>query len=150
MNYAELEKKIKSMTAHDIIMAMVEGLRQPRTVIDMDDFGYIKDSICYGCAATNAILHIMEAGDEEAVDHVHGRASFAYGTLEKFELAIDQLRKGRVHLYNYYAELYDLAKIVPMPGLELPPLRNNYMSRYKGKQLNEYVKLAEYQLTVNQ
>lgn len=145
INYKEVEEKIRTMTAHDIIMAMVEGVRNPRTVIDMDDFGYIKDSICYGCAATNAILHIMEAGDEEAVDHVRGRESEGYraSALWPFEDAIDCLRRGRVGYYNLYAEYCGIALITPIPGQLLPILLDNYTE----EQLQEYVKLAEYQLT---
>src|SRR5690606_17130474 len=145
MNYKELEKKVKSMTAHDIIMAMVEGLRNPRTKIDMDTFGGIRDGICYGCAATNAILHIMDAEEEEVRDHILECESHAYRTLNLsiFENAIDYLRRGMVDLYNQYASHLGIAQVTPMLGLELPSLSNNYTE----EQLQEYVKLAKYQLT---
>lgn len=147
INYQELEKKVKSMSAHDIIMAMVEGLRNPRTEIDMDDFGKIEDGICYGCAATNAILHIMDAGyEEDDVDHIFRRkydASWPL-TLKKFEIAIDRLRKGWVNIYNRYAEAYGFAQITPIHGQELPYLDNDYTE----KDLQEYEKLAKYQLTI--
>lgn len=146
MNYTEFEKKVKSMNAHDIIMAMVEGLRTPRTKIDMLTFGEIEDGICYGCAATNAILHIVDANKEEVVDHIRDRKFDADGAraLEQFEIEIDWLRRGMVDQYNQYAKYYDFAPITPMPGLELPPLYDDYTE----EQLQQYEKLAKYQLTV--
>ena len=146
MNYAEFEKKVKSMTAHDIIMTMVEGLRQPRTKIDMNTFGLIKGGICYGCAATNAILHIMNANEEEVKDHVlecEERISSTSSFLDRFEMGIDRLRRGWVDEYNRQAMYFDFAQITPMPGLDLLRLGNNYTE----EQLQQYEKLAKYQLT---
>jgi hypothetical protein len=154
MNYAELEKKVKTMSAHDIIMAMVEGLRSPRTRIDMHSFGYImRGGVCYGCAATNAILHIMEAKEYEVADHIRDRVPIDYlafimckvdSFLNTFELAIDLLRCGCVAQYNQYAADFGIAQITPMPGQKLPWLYNDYTE----DQLQEYEKLAKYQLTV--
>lgn len=143
MNYQEFENKVKSMTAHDIIMAMVDGLRQPRTKIDMDDFGCVEDGICYGCAATNTILHIMNANEEEAMYHILRRKYDASmpPALDKFEIAIDHLREGEVDLYNRYAKDCGIAQITPMPGQELPYLDDDYTE----DQLQQYEKLAEYQ-----
>lgn len=146
MNYTELEKKVKSMSAHDIIMAMVDGLRSPRTVIDMSTFGSIRMGICFGCAATNAILHIMDVDKEkEVVDHILECESQAYSllVLGQFENAIDCLRRDRVDLYNRYAMNGGFAPITPIPGQELPWLGDNYTEN----QLKEYEKLAKYQLT---
>src|SRR5690606_21457874 len=114
MNYKEFENKVKSMTAHDIIMAMVDGLRNPRTKIDMDTFGKMEDGICYGCAATNAILSIMDANTaEEVVAHVLNTAYMCYRSdfRYQFENAIDHLRRGSVILYNQYAVQYGFAQI---------------------------------------
>lgn len=145
MNYKEFEKKVKSMSAHDIIMAMVEGLRQPRTEIDMGTFGDMEDGICYGCAATNAILNIMEVKEDEIKDYIYGCESFADKPSEvcMFESAIDCLRQGNVYQYNRYAMNVGFALIATMPGQVLPRLENDYTE----EQLQEYVKLAEYQLT---
>lgn len=145
MNYTEFENKIKSMNAHDIIMAMVEGLRKPRTKIDMATFGRMRDGICYGCAATNAILHIMKAREDELENYIIVPQYRAYllSAVYIFESAIDWLRRGRVGMYNLDAKYYGFAKITPIPGLELPCLENDYTE----DQLQEYVKLAEYQLT---
>ncbi len=146
MNYTEFEEKVKSLTAHDIIMAMVDGLRNPRTVINMKSFGHMEGGICYGCAATNTILHIMDANTaEKVVVHIFGRKNDAYKAfaLNKFEKAIDSLRYGDVDGYNQYAADCGIAQITPMPGLELPPLYDDYTE----EQLQKYEKLAKYQLT---
>src|SRR5690606_19420730 len=97
MNYTEFENKVKSMTAHDIIMSMVDGLRYPRTEIDMWTFGAIEEGVCYGCAATNAILHIMGVDNYEYVNE-HIRTSLGNKNrppfVTQFEHAIDRLRCG--------------------------------------------------------
>src|SRR5690606_29411818 len=116
MNYQEFENKVKSMSAHDIIMSMVDGLRNPRTKIDMSTYGLIINGICYGSAATNAILHIMDAKEEEVKDHIHTSQSWNNCPLvvSQFELAIERLRKGYVHLYNrFFALECGFAPITP-------------------------------------
>ena len=147
MNYEQFEKKVKSMTANDIIMAMVKGLRKPRTIIDMETFGRMENRICYGCAATNAVLQIMKADEEEVMEHIIGHASEVYisSAAYQFELAIDGLKNGKVDLYNKYAINAGFAQIKPIPGVKkLPCLWDDYTE----EQLQEYVKLAKYQLTV--
>lgn len=131
------------MSAHDIIMAMVEGLKNPKTKINMNTYGEIREDVCFGCAATNAILHIMDANEDEVKSHVTDRSSrYAHPErmLDAFECAIDSLRCGYVFLYNYLAPTYRFAPITPMPGQELPKLGDDYTD----EQLQEYVKLAEY------
>lgn len=144
IDYKKFEEKVKSMSAYEIIMSMVEGLRNPKTEIDMGTFGEIRDGVCFGCAATNAILNIMDVGTEqEVVDHIFGRRSRDYkgSTLWQFENAIDQLRQGGVGCYNEYAREFGFVQITPIPGEKLPRLSNNYTE----EQLQEYVKLAKYQ-----
>jgi len=59
-----LTEKIKSMTAKEHIMNMVEGLRNPMTVINMDTFGEKReDGVCFGCAATNSICRLIGSID---------------------------------------------------------------------------------------
>ncbi len=144
INYQEFEEKIKSMSAYDIIMAMVEGLRNPKTRIDMSTFGLMIEGICFGCAATNAILHIMDANGEEVKSHVTYASIYDDYPLYGFESAINDLRCGLLVTYNANATRLGLARITPMPGQILPVLRNDYTE----EELQEYVKLAEYQLTV--
>lgn len=145
MEYKQFENKVKSMTAHDIIMAMVEGLRNPRTVIDMKSFGHMEGVICYGGAATNAILHIMEASKEEVEDYVRDRGSLVYRPFFVYllEVVIDRLRRGDVYQLNRYATNFGIAQINPIPGVKFPYLDTDYTE----EELQAYVILAEYQLT---
>lgn len=139
------------MSSHDIIMAMVDGLEKPRTEIKMEFYGIFNDGICYGCAATNAILHIMDANKEEVEAHImtaRGRHSAPimdanHWFLTRFERALDRLRQGEITYYNDYAIEGGFAQITPIPDQELPCLNNDYTE----KELQEYVKLAKYQLT---
>lgn len=146
ISYKEIEEKIKSMSAHDIIMAMVEGLRNPKTKIDMSTFGEIRGEVCYGCAVTNAIMHIIDANENEVKSHVIRRSAYAFSGsfLSEFESAIDYLRMGYAHYYNSCAMQAGFAQITPMPGQKLPELGDYYTK----DQLQEYEKLAKYQLTI--
>lgn len=63
---------VQTMSAHDIIMAMVEGLRNPVTKIRMSTFGSLdrdKDNsiVCYGCAATNTICKLAGIKNQRLV-----------------------------------------------------------------------------------
>src|SRR5690606_23181564 len=94
-----------------------------------DTFGKMEDGICYGCAATNAILHIMEVKeDEEVKDHIRTFPDYRLCPpfVTHFESAIDFLRRGRVDDYNYFAAKLGIAQITAMPGQELPRLGNDY------------------------
>ena len=146
ISYAGFEQKVKTMSAHDIIMAMVEGLRNPKTKIDMSTFGEIRREVCYGCAVTNAILHIIDADENEVKSHVTRRSAYAFSGsfLSEFESAIDYLRMGYAHYYNSCAMQAGFAQITPMPGQKLPYLDDDYTEA----QLQEYEKLAKYQLTI--
>jgi hypothetical protein len=118
-----LVDKIQSMTAKEIILTMVESLRNPVTKIDMSTFGFKdvfgengKKNICYGCAATNTICKIggfdpsivLDVDEYRQYRHVE-----IYDPTEicdfkciimQFEWAIDALRMGNIDLYNEYAE----------------------------------------------
>lgn len=146
IDYKKFEEKVKSMSAYDIIMAMVNGLRDPKTRIDMSTFGSIREGICYGCVAANAVLHIMDANKEEVKSHVHYRQKYEKydnSPLRAFEYAINDLRCGLLGSYNASATRLGLARITPMPGQKLPKLRDDYTE----EQLQQYEKLAKYQLT---
>lgn len=56
MNFKE---KIRNLTAPEIIRAMVEGLKNPAVKIQMATFGTVANGVCYGCAATATIAHLM-------------------------------------------------------------------------------------------
>ena len=143
------------MTAKEIIMAMVEGLRNPVAKIYMQSFGTICIGVCYGCAATNAICKIMGIESNEALKEIvqpkmKGTTDFRAPLfveakdplfLESFECAIDDLREANIQGYNRIAERLGIAKINDSQIHYLPYLHNDYTET----DLKEYVKLAESQ-----
>jgi hypothetical protein len=150
------EEKVKSMSASDIIMAMVESLTHPPIInIDMSSFGRVATKttkylfgliklhkrVCYGCAATNTICRI--SGITFTPNTISKRARTINSDerfLDIFESAINALRKGDISGYNYYAEIGKFAKIDTFTGL--PYLGNVYTNQH----LESYKKLAELQL----
>ncbi len=147
------EETVRAMSAKEIIMAMVEGLRNPKLTVNMSSFGYYDNGICYGCAATNAVCTISEKTfTRENINDITKQAIFLnsdWWFLNQFENAIDFLRKGHINNYNFIANFIGFAKIKPIYRgrwfkrieAELPRLSNDYTE----KQLLQYVKLAEAQ-----
>ena len=140
--YTNLERKIKSMTAKEIIMAMVDGLINPVTKIDMYTFGLCYNGICYGCAATNAICSIgMLDPDEELQSTGRPKYRKYSGLISGFEDAIDALRNGNIDRYNCLAQEYGFATIIE--STELPEIDNdNYQDP---KVIQAYIDLANAQ-----
>lgn len=140
--YTNIERKIKSMTAKEIIMAMVDGLMNPVTKIDMYNFGSYEDGICYGCAATNAICRIGMLDPEEELQRMGGPKYRNYSDLiSGFEDAIDELRNGHINSYNHFAQEYGFATI--KTSTELPEIDNdNYQDP---KVIQDYIDLANAQ-----
>lgn len=103
------KEKVRSMTAKEIIMAMVNGLKKEHVKVDMSTYGDFSEvsGICYGCAATNAVCEI--SGVVFTGEHVLSENHYWFlktdGTfLELFETAIDSLRLGQINRYNDRAE----------------------------------------------
>lgn len=142
--YTNLERKIKSMTAKEIIMAMVDGLMNPVTKIHMNTFGLYDNGICYGCAATNAICSIGMLDPEEELLSISGPKYRKYsGLISGFEDAIDELRNGHINSYNHFAQEYGFATIIE--STELPEIDNdNYQDP---KVIQAYIDLANAQQT---
>lgn len=143
----KFEQKVRSMTASEIIMAMVEGLRKRHVAIDMGTFGAARENgktICYGCAATNTICEIAGVvftprsigGTDARARKVDAEEDF----LVPFELAIDSLRRGWVGGYNAIARVLGIAEITPS-SLPLPGLINDYTE----EDLQAYERLAKEQ-----
>lgn len=106
------EYKVRSMTAKEIIMAMVNGLKNPAVEVRMDVFGGILNKldgsvICVGCAATNTICNIS-ASKVFTAQNIAWRVDrsavlqSSYYFLDSFERAIDCLRKGNLTDYNHF------------------------------------------------
>lgn len=148
---------VRAMSAKEIILAMVESLQNPVTVINMGTFGYTEtadteDTICYGCAATNTICKIagidnkkdfLYYWDEAFCDWSYDKLATNYDFMYSFERAINYLRCGIIDLYNIEAKSIGIAviKCPPVLVLELPILTNNYSP----EELQAYIRLAEYQ-----
>jgi hypothetical protein len=141
----DFKEIVQAMSAKEIIMAMVNGLKKPYTIIDMSTFGsenFFGD--CYGCAATNAICEIygtipgeMKCGFSES--GISSDILF----VSRFEFAIDHLRLGDVISYNRIARLAGFAEISEQCRLRLPALGNDYTEA----DLLPYIVLADSQPT---
>jgi len=141
MTVQEVSAKIQNMTAKEIIMSMVTGLRKRHTEINMDTYGTISNGICYGCAATNCIIELAE-GEKDWLFPSEIRITAAIPPIEDsnrkviellfhFESAINFLRQGEIELYNQYEELISIPKIhVPVDFFaffpEIPFLEDDY------------------------
>ena len=147
MNFKE---KVQAMSAKEIIMAMVEGLRNPVTKIRMNTYGGVRNDICYGCAATNTICKIANLDVDYLISkRPIGTMTFIFSDHEKydeqaefideFENAINYLRSGEIEEYNYLAEKIQIGLINPI--VFLPELTDEYTE----EELLEYVKLANFQ-----
>lgn len=143
-------KTVQSMSAKEIILAMVEGLEKPYTdKVSMHTFGCIDyNNICIGCAATNTICRIYnkkpirETKDTPymGILDVKGVLKVDSEFLDLFENSINALRLSDTEMYNFYAEALGIAKIIKNK-LNLPALSNSYTM----EDLYEYRKLAELQ-----
>lgn len=121
----EFEDKVRSMTIKEIVMAMIEGLENPTTRVDMATYGMavdvwgkgkvIQKNVCFGCAATNTIAHI--AGVTFTSDNIGDNDTRAEAVksdkcfLDRFESAINLLRSADLHHYNTVAEMANIATI---------------------------------------
>jgi len=136
------EQKVKSMTASQIIMAMVDGLKAEHVKVRMASFGSTHGGVCVGCAATNAICEI--SGVVFTPKNIFRRDLALMANCDfvsDFEGAIDALRAGDVDDYNVYAENHGFAVIQEVEGLDLPFLdTENYLEN-----LDPYIRLAEAQ-----
>lgn len=141
-------EKIKSLTPKEIIMAMVEGLQNPKTEIDMSTYGYKDGDVCFGCAATNCLLTLdstLELSDSfRALDSGFSLMFKDYERefIERFEFAINDLRCGDICGCNFNLKKIEIPTISNKNNIELPYLKDNYTQ----EQLIPYIKLAESQL----
>lgn len=143
------------MSAKEIIMAMVDGLRNPAYGIDMMTFGsyqtyntrtgnFLSRPKCFGCAATNTITQISGVKfRKNTIEEVELRAE-ALRTedefLQIFEFAIDKLRCGLIEKYNEHAGDIRIAEI-KRGSMRLPYLESDFTDKY----LDAYVNLANAQ-----
>lgn len=125
----DFEKKVKAMSFKQIVKAMVAGLRNRHTSINMETYGTAIDGVCWGCAATNTICEIAQTKiPADMISYVGDRAIFLraeHDFLIRFENAIDHLRTGYVESYSKAAAIIGIQPAPPnyQPG---PHLSNSY------------------------
>jgi hypothetical protein len=126
--------KLRSLTTKEVIMAMVEGLENPKTKIDMFTYGEVMGGVCYGCAATNAICRIFDIDkpEEYFVPCNGGFENTPLTKIEKrddisnFELAVDSLRMGYLDKCNFNLKRLGIVPIVNPNNIKLPQLGDYY------------------------
>lgn len=114
------KQKLESMKPSDLILLMVDGLQNPVTdKVDMDTYGRItiekyffglyNRKFCVGCAATNTLIKLCDMSKRDFIkigfDQKNSidweRMSGKYDLdVNRFESAIDTLRKGIIPRYN--------------------------------------------------
>jgi len=138
-------QQVLSMTAGEIIMAMVKGLEKPVTEINMTTFGESSGNICYGCAATNAVCKISKIKFKpETIFPAYKRADAVKSTknfLQIFECAIDNLRRGDISGYNKTAARGKFRRIQNPKKIYLTYLYGDYSQQ----DLISYKQLAKHQ-----
>lgn len=135
------DEKVRAMSAKEVIMAMVDGLKKEWVTVDMDTFGSVVEDVekevCVGCAATNTVCQLLdrpltpEEVDSDRPEGYWKRIAAAVGAspdfLRTFEGAIDELRQGDLYYYNLRASEIGVAKIKPVEGGVLDWIENyNY------------------------
>jgi hypothetical protein len=141
------EKIVRGMSAKEIILAMVNGLRKKHVQLQMNVFGIydLKTKTCFGCAATNTICEISGIKFVDArIKTAAQRAEVINSDVRfmaHFEWAVDGLRKGSIDDYNYYAAASGFAQIESSPKANLPRL----YACFTDGQLRQYEILAEAQ-----
>lgn len=154
------KETVQGMSAGEIIMAMVNGLKKPYLNIAMYTFGQVDydeedekaPPKCFGCAATNAICNIIDQpipaeylGNRESRReflHINSSEENQRLFLSHFENSIDSLRHGDIQGYNSYAKAGGFSRII-IGGFEdsLPWLENDFTA----DELAVFEKLAAFQ-----
>ena len=131
MNFTD---KVCAMTATELIMAMVSGLRNKHVNLDMSIVAQFRDQKKYGDATTSTTIEILgyDPFDWEKIKDKTDRKKSIYTEeytsrddwfYENYENAINLLRSGNIVQYN------DRARIVKMPEIPLP-LKKGVVAEY--------------------
>lgn len=147
MNFTD---KVCAMTATELIMAMVSGLRNKHINLDMSIVAQIRDQKKYGDATTSTTIEILGYDPfnwDKITDKTQRKwAIYSSGCTSKddwfyenYENAINLLRSGNIVQYN------DRARIVGMPEIPLPLKKGviaEYLWNVQEYQLRLWEKLA--------
>lgn len=111
----DFKERVQSMTIKEIVLAMIAGLEREYIKVDMTVYGVIRDGVCFGCAATNAVCEISGVTfSSKSIENIFERAMFLHtepAFLNYFEIAINKLRLGRLLAYNDLARGIGVALI---------------------------------------
>lgn len=133
--------KVLSMTTKELVLAMINGITKQHVELDFGLFGYYKNEICFGCAATNTICEITGTTfTKDFISCNEDRAKFIEtdkNFLKDFEIAIDYLRQGSIKRYNGMAKFMGISQINSSKVL---PYLNNFNWK---ENLHYYEELAE-------
>lgn len=130
------KETIQAMTGKEIVMTMVNGLRNEHAKVRMISYGHKIFGVCYGCAATNTIAELF-GGDTSFVLNNSKCDTFErcsnvdkdWKFVSKFERAIDFLRMGYICDYNFIAREISISEL-EIPNRELPALTDaGYMEK---------------------
>lgn len=141
------EDKVKAMSAKEIILALVDGMKNPVMKVNIDTYGEIgDDGICYGCCATNFICKVADVDPKNVLLYFRDMVGTGLGHhgdfLDMFEYAINNLRQGMFYIYNRMAKDYGFAQIKNFKN-EIPYFTND---NYSDPELHEiWIELANLQ-----
>lgn len=134
------------LTPKQVVQAMVDGLRKKHVLVNMHSFGHVKDGVCYGCAATNAVCELFGVKfGPDVIANADRRADVVHQSFEKlrwFENAIDLLRQGDVYAANQWLDCLGIDSIQNWNDLELPFLKDDFTEG----ELQVYQQLADDQV----
>lgn len=150
-NAATLTELIRSMTAEEIILNMVKALTNPEIEIDMSSYGHTsyrfdqdeeEIKVCVGCAATASLCRLRN-GWYSKEDITLRRFPREDVFLLNFEYAINELRKGDIETYNWFADKSHFARIVnTFEGDYHSSLKVHLDNDFKEEDLDIFVALA--------
>jgi len=138
------EEKVESMKIHEIVDAMIQGVKKQHVKLDFSTYGDVVNGVCYGCGATNAICEIIGTKfDANSLPYRETRVDFletSYEYLITFETAINWLRHGDPK--TFISGLGDIKSSMPdvseYRNTLLPLFNSSIVDGTLDKKLKEY------------
>ena len=131
MKTISIKDRIESKPSAALI-AMCDGLEaqaaMPDFTVDMDEFGYVDETngLCYGCAATCAVLRLLPEMDPKELIKWSGLSSLPVDEridrddLDEFEYAVNHARIGDLAcLFEYCGMPESVLKELTLPRFHL-------------------------------
>lgn len=136
-------ERIQNQSVADTIEQMTAAARDPVCNFDAETFGRVQNGVCWGGVWTNWIQrefgHVFTVNEIEDEDAQARVLRLSGDFINNSESAIDSLRRGDLHIFNFYAKRCGM-QLIPREFLdrELPYLGNDFTEA----ELAEYDKLA--------